>query len=370
MAGVHEKNNVAASAVEDNLAGSSGSGGPLRSENSYRRNPRDEPLVHEPAARQPPVLTYPPPTPHPRLFNPQQMRFLFQKKLQNSDVKANGRIVVPKREAESHFPVLVSKERGLWLHLDDMDYMQVWTVRFRFWPNERSRMYILDHTRSFIQAHDLGAGDTITLFKDDRLGSYLIRARRDALRLLAHPTTHNPVQLPQRLPCDPLQDFGVNLFVVPRVLEYNHQTIENIAVNIGVTDASPSTNNQVSVQDEEDQRTTVHEHNNVEVAVAPVVEDRQTTVNENNDVGTAEVTDDHQTMMINANNYVSDNVNVANEMVFPSLDDHGSFKLPSLSPLFGSDISRSSYELGNPIDDFWNVGMGQMDFDFNFSSPK
>ncbi|KAM1086240.1 hypothetical protein ACFX2I_011835 [Malus domestica] len=370
MAGVHEKNNVAASAAEDNLAGSSRSGGPLRSENSYRWNPRDEPLVHEPAARQPPVLTYPPPTPDPRLFNPQQMRFLFQKKLQNSDVKANGRIVVPKREAESHFPVLVSKERGLWLHLDDMDYMQVWTVRFRFWPNERSRMYILDHTRSFIQTHGLDAGDTITLFKDDRLGSYLIRARRDAMRLLAHPTTHNPVQLPQRLPCDPLQDFGVNLYVVPRVLEYNHQTIENIAVNIGVTDASPSTNNQVSVQAEEDQRTTVHEHNNVEVAVAPVVEDRQTTVNENNDVGTAEVTDDHQTMMINANNYVSDNVNVANEMVFPSLDDHSSFKLPSLSPLFGSDISRSSYELGNPIDDFWNVGMGQMDFDFNFSSPK
>lgn len=198
----------------------------------------------------------------------------------------------------------------------------------------------------------------------------LIRARRDAIRLLAHPTTHNPVQLPQRLPCDPLQDFGVNLFVVPRVLEYNHQTIENIAVNIGVMDASPSTNNQVSVQAEEDQRTTVHEHNNVEVAVTPVVEDHQTTVNENNDVGTAVVTEDHQTMMINVNNYVSDNVNVANEMVFPSLDDHSSFKLPSLSPLFGSDTSRSSYELGNPIDDFWDVGMGQMDFDFNFSSPK
>lgn len=182
------------------------------------------------------------------------------------------------------------------------------------------------------------------------------------MRLLAHPTTHNPVQLPQRLPCDPLQDFGVNLFVVPRVLEYNHQTIENIA--------SPSTNNQVSVQAEEDKRTTVHEHNNVEVAVAPVVEDGQTTVNENNDVGTAVVTEDHQTMMINVNNYVSDNVNVANEMVFPSLDDHSSFKLPSLSPLFGRDISGSSYELGNPIDDFWDVGMGQMDFDFNFSSPK
>ena len=41
----------------------------------------------------------------------------------------------------------------------------------------------------------------------------------------------------------------------------------------------------------------------------------------------AVVMKDHQAVMINANNNVRDNVNVANKMIFPSLDDHTAFKL-------------------------------------------
>ncbi|CAN6548615.1 unnamed protein product [Malus baccata var. baccata] len=366
MAGVYEKNNVAAAAAEDNLAGSSRSGEPIRNRNSYQWNPRDEPLVHEPAACQPPVLLDPPPTPHPRLFNPQQMRFLFHKKLQNSDVRAIGRIVIPKREAECHFPVLESKEAGLWLHLDDMDYMQVWTVRFRFWPNERSRMYIFDHTRSLIQGHGLSAGDTVMLFKDDQLGSYLIRARRDAVRPSSHPTTHNTIRLPSRLPYDPLQDFEVESYVVPRVLKYNHQTTENFAVNVGVMNESRSNNNLEGVQiTEQDHQTTVCSNNNVDVVVAPVEEHHQTSVHENNNVAM----EDYQT--INANYNVITNGEAANEMIFRNLDDHNSSTLTSLSSLFESDNHGSSYDFGYPIDESWKVGMYDMDFDFsNFSLPK
>ncbi|XP_050133048.1 uncharacterized protein LOC126609074 [Malus sylvestris] len=320
MAGVYEKNNVAAAAAEDNLAGSSRSGEPIRNRNSYQWNPRDEPLVHEPAACQPPVLLDPPPTPHPR------------------------------REAECHFPVLESKEAGLWLHLDDMDYMHVWT----------------GDSGSLIQGHGLSAGDTVMLFKDDQLGSYLIRARRDAVRPSSHPTTHNTIRLPSRLPYDPLQDFEVESSVVPRVLKYNHQTTENFAVNVDVMNESRSNNNLEGVQiTEQDHQTTVCSNNNVDVVVAPVEEHHQISVHENNNVAM----EDYQT--INANYNVITNVEAANEMIFRNLDDHNSSTLTSLSSLFESDNHGSSYDFGYPIDESWKVGMDDMDFDFsNFSLPK
>lgn len=77
----------------------------------------------------------------------------------------------------------------------------------------------------------------------------------------------------------------------------------------------------------------------------------------------------HQTT--NANNYVSDSVDVANEMIFPSLDDHNSFTLASLLLLPGSDNHGSSYEFAYPIDDSWEVGVDHMNFDFiSFLLPK
>ncbi|KAM2656472.1 hypothetical protein EV1_011970 [Malus domestica] len=217
-------------------------------------------------------------------MNPEDDQLVQQPASHESPVSIDPPLSPRQREAEFHYHIPEVKDGGVWLHLqlDDMDYLRRWTLR----------------------------------------------ARRDAMRQLTYPTTHN--RLPPRLPYDPLHDFGVDLFVVRRVLEYNYQTTENIAVNICVMDASPSTNNQEGVQTEEDHQTTVHENNNVDVPVAPVEEDHQTTVNEKNNVGMAVIMEDHQAMMINANNNVRDNVNVANEMIFPSLDDHTAFKLSSL----------------------------------------
>lgn len=188
---------------------------------------------------------------------------------------------------------------------------------------------------------------------------------RDAVRPLSHPTTHNPIRLPSRLPYDPLQDFEVESSVVPRVLKYNHQTIENIAVNVGFMNESRSSNNLGVQITEQDHQTTVRSNNNVDVAVALVEEHHQTSVHENNNVAM----EDYQT--INANNNVITNVEAANEMIFPNLEDHNSSTLTSLSSLFGSDNHGSSYDFGYPIDESWKVGMDDMDFDFsNFSLPK
>ncbi|PKA57293.1 B3 domain-containing protein LFL1 [Apostasia shenzhenica] len=76
------------------------------------------------------------------------LRFLLQKELRNSDVSSLGRIVLPKRETESHLPVLTARE-GISLPMQDLETSQLWSFKFRFWPNNKSRMYILESTAQF-----------------------------------------------------------------------------------------------------------------------------------------------------------------------------------------------------------------------------
>ncbi|TQD77940.1 hypothetical protein C1H46_036473 [Malus baccata] len=257
MVNVSKKNKVAAGA-EANMIKRSRNGGHMRRRKLYQMNLEDHQLVQQLASCETLVSSDPPPTPR-------------------------------RRGAEFPYSVLEQKEGGVWLHLqfDDMNYCN----------------FGLPDSGSLIEEHGLSAGDTVMLFKDDQLGSYdLLRARRDAMRLLTHPTTHNPVRLPPGLPYDPLQDFGVESFVVPRVLEYNYQTTDNIAVDVNVMDESHSTDNLEGVQAEKDHQTTVYQNNNIDVAVAPVEEDLQTTVNESNNVGMAEVMQGHQTHAKSSNN--------------------------------------------------------------------
>ncbi|KAG6471213.1 hypothetical protein ZIOFF_072314 [Zingiber officinale] len=73
------------------------------------------------------------------------LRFLLQKELRNSDVSQLGRIVLPKKEAEAYLPNLTYRE-GIAINMDDLENLHVWTFKYRFWPNNRSRMYILENT--------------------------------------------------------------------------------------------------------------------------------------------------------------------------------------------------------------------------------
>nr|XP_048318920.1 B3 domain-containing transcription factor FUS3-like isoform X2 [Ziziphus jujuba var. spinosa] len=136
----------------------------------YSRNPRNKPLLFQ--SRPPRVPILPPPPPPPRVFNQLSMRFLFEKRLQKSDVSPAGRIVIHKKDAEMYLPALEAKD-GFWMHLDDMDFMQVWSIKFRYWPNNTSRMYVFENTRDFIAGHGLAYGDFIMVFKDEETGSYV-----------------------------------------------------------------------------------------------------------------------------------------------------------------------------------------------------
>ncbi|CAN4101294.1 unnamed protein product [Withania somnifera] len=102
------------------------------------------------------------------------LKFLLQKVLKQSDVGNLGRIVLPKKEAESHLPQLESRD-GISIDMEDIGTSRVWNMKYRFWPNNKSRMYLLENTGDFVLAHGLQEGDFIVIYADIKCGKYLIR---------------------------------------------------------------------------------------------------------------------------------------------------------------------------------------------------
>ncbi|KAG6384043.1 hypothetical protein SASPL_102872 [Salvia splendens] len=102
------------------------------------------------------------------------LKFLLQKVLKQSDVGNLGRIVLPKKEAESHLPELETRD-GISITMEDIGTSCVWNMRYRFWPNNKSRMYLLENTGDFVRANGLQEGDFIVIYSDTKCGKYMIR---------------------------------------------------------------------------------------------------------------------------------------------------------------------------------------------------
>ncbi|XVF81137.1 hypothetical protein PTKIN_Ptkin15bG0132400 [Pterospermum kingtungense] len=102
------------------------------------------------------------------------LRFLLQKVLKQSDVGNLGRIVLPKKEAEIHLPELEARD-GISIDMEDIGTSRVWNMRYRFWPNNKSRMYLLENTGDFVRMNGLQEGDFIVIYSDVKCGKYLIR---------------------------------------------------------------------------------------------------------------------------------------------------------------------------------------------------
>ncbi|XP_038985923.1 regulatory protein viviparous-1 [Phoenix dactylifera] len=102
------------------------------------------------------------------------LRFLLQKVLKQSDVGSLGRIVLPKKEAEIHLPELDTRD-GISIPMEDIGTSQVWNMRYRFWPNNKSRMYLLENTGEFVRSNGLQEGDFIVIYSDIKCGKYMIR---------------------------------------------------------------------------------------------------------------------------------------------------------------------------------------------------
>ncbi|XP_023638463.1 B3 domain-containing transcription factor FUS3 isoform X2 [Capsella rubella] len=110
-------------------------------------------------------------------IDPRKLRFLFQKELKNSDVSSLRRMILPKKAAEAHLPALECKE-GIPIRMEDLDGLHVWTFKYRYWPNNNSRMYVLENTGDFVNAHGLQLGDFIMVYLDLDSNNYVIQARK------------------------------------------------------------------------------------------------------------------------------------------------------------------------------------------------
>ncbi|KAH6811322.1 hypothetical protein C2S51_025084 [Perilla frutescens var. frutescens] len=118
-----------------------------------------------------------PPLPVAREIDVTKLAYLFKKQLKNSDVGVLRRMVLPKRESEIHLPVLESKE-GIPISMLDMDGIHEWWFKYRFWPNNSSRMYVLEYTGEFVYTHGLVTDDFILVYQNVEDGRYIIEARK------------------------------------------------------------------------------------------------------------------------------------------------------------------------------------------------
>ncbi|KAG0562032.1 hypothetical protein KC19_9G111900 [Ceratodon purpureus] len=93
------------------------------------------------------------------------LKLLIRKGLSLSDVGELGRIIIPKKSAESQFQPVDTKE-GSPLEMYDYDGSKRWHFRLKFWTNNKSRMYVLDNTGEFIKYHGLEEHDLFILYTD------------------------------------------------------------------------------------------------------------------------------------------------------------------------------------------------------------
>ncbi|KAM3391313.1 hypothetical protein ACQJBY_012780 [Aegilops geniculata] len=110
-------------------------------------------------------------------FNCKDYHMIVWKELTNSDVGNIGRIVVPKRDAEANLPALLERD-GLILKMEDMRLPVTWNFKFRYWPNNKSRMYVLESTGEFSKNHNLETQDTFIIYKSLESGKYLVRGEK------------------------------------------------------------------------------------------------------------------------------------------------------------------------------------------------
>lgn len=106
-----------------------------------------------------------------RMPDMKELRVLFKKELKKSDVGSWGRIVIPKKEAEKYLPSLDEKQ-GIELSIRDVHSNHVWGLKYKYWANNKSRMYVFESAGNFIRKNELEVGDCIFLYEDESKNLY------------------------------------------------------------------------------------------------------------------------------------------------------------------------------------------------------
>ncbi|KAF5930617.1 hypothetical protein HYC85_031490 [Camellia sinensis] len=80
--------------------------------------------------------------------------------------------IFDQKEAETHLPQLDARD-GITITMEDIGTSRIWNLRYRFWPNNKSRMYLLENTGDFVRANGLQEGDFIVIYSDVKCGKYV-----------------------------------------------------------------------------------------------------------------------------------------------------------------------------------------------------
>lgn len=115
------------------------------------------------------------------------LRYLLRKVMSASDVGELGRIVLPKKDAEGKLPQIDFK--GKQLEMKDYNFSRSWRFHYKWWVNNKSRMYVLENTGGFIKHHGLEANDSLVVYEDG-YGNLVARGQK---KLTWIPQLHFPV---------------------------------------------------------------------------------------------------------------------------------------------------------------------------------
>ncbi|XP_073028625.1 B3 domain-containing protein Os07g0563300-like isoform X1 [Primulina eburnea] len=155
---------------------------------------------------------------------------LFEKTLSASDAGRIGRLVLPKKCAEAYFPPIAQPE-GLPLKVLDVKGKE-WVFQFRFWPNNNSRMYVLEGITPCIQSLRLQAGDVVTFSRLEPEGNLVMGGRKSS-----------------SVPSPDQGDGAVikgNNVLIPANCQAKNKCVEGITVNGHMKGKSPSSFQPIS----------------------------------------------------------------------------------------------------------------------------
>ncbi|KAF8399160.1 hypothetical protein HHK36_015025 [Tetracentron sinense] len=133
---------------------------------------------------------------------------LFEKAVTPSDVGKLNRLVIPKQQAEKHFPLEIgSISKGVLLNFED-NGGKVWRFRYSYWSSSQSYVLTKGWSR-FVKEKNMKAGDIVSFQisagQDKQL--YIDWKSRTGACITVLPNPVNPVQV--------VRLFGVNIFKIP-----------------------------------------------------------------------------------------------------------------------------------------------------------